>query len=68
MVETGFAHNNVQRLVYRILCVYCIAKYVQKTISYIESQTEHHRIVFFDTEIKTMCKHLGLIFHPDDLR
>lgn len=41
---------------------------MQKTINYIESQTEHHRIVFFDTEIKTMCKHLGLTFHPDDLR
>lgn len=41
---------------------------MQKTISYIESQTEHHRIAFFDTEIKTMCQHLGLTFHPDDLR
>lgn len=41
---------------------------MQKTSNYIESQTEHHRIVFFDTEIKTMCKHLGLTFHPDDLR
>lgn len=41
---------------------------MQKTIKYIESQTEHHRIMFFDSEIKTMCKHLGLTFHPDDLR
>lgn len=41
---------------------------MQKTISYIESQTEHHRIAVFDSEIKTMCEHLGLTFHPDDLR
>lgn len=41
---------------------------MQKTIKYIESQTENHRLVYFDTEIKTMCQHLGLTFHPDDLR
>ncbi|MDE6527058.1 MAG: IS200/IS605 family transposase [Muribaculaceae bacterium] len=40
---------------------------MQKTINYIESQTEHHKIVFFNTEIKTMCRHLGLTYHPDDL-
>jgi putative transposase len=41
---------------------------MQKTIKYIESQTEHHRLVYFDTEIMTMCQHLGLTFHPDDMR
>ena len=40
----------------------------QKTISYIEAQTEHHKIAFFDNEIKTMCQHLGLTYYPDDLR
>ena len=40
---------------------------MQKKIHYIENQTEHHRIVVFDSEIKTMGKHLGLTFHPDDL-
>lgn len=41
---------------------------MQETITYIESQTEHHRIAAFDSEIKTFGKHLGLTFHPDDLR
>ena len=41
---------------------------MQKTISYIESQTEHHKKMFFDIEIQTMCEHLGLTFHRDDLR
>ena len=41
---------------------------VEKTIKYIESQTEHHRIAVFDSEIKTFGRHLGLTFHPDDLR
>lgn len=41
---------------------------MQKNIRYIESQTEHHRIAFFDSEIKTMCRNMGLTFHPDDLR
>ena len=41
---------------------------MQKTIHYIESQTEHHRLAYFDSEIQTMCRHLGLTFHPDDLR
>lgn len=40
---------------------------IQKTINYIEAQTEHHRIWFFDSEIKTMSQHLGLTFHSDDL-
>ena len=39
-----------------------------KTIEYIRSQTEHHSISFFVSEIKTMCQHLGLTFHPDDLK
>lgn len=40
---------------------------MKKTIDYIGSQTEHHRIAFFDSEIKTMGKHFGFTYHPDDL-
>lgn len=41
---------------------------VRKTITYIESQAEHHRITLFNNEIKMMCQSMGLSFHSEDLR
>ena len=35
--------------------------------TYIMNQPEHHRIAFFDSEIKTMSQNWGLNFHPADL-
>ena len=40
---------------------------VRKTITYIESQPEHHQRLDFNKEIQAICEELGFACHPDDL-
>ena len=39
----------------------------RETITYIESQPEHHKRLDFNAEIRTICEESGFSCHPDDL-
>lgn len=69
MGKASFEFKDIYKLVFGILCLHGFAEHDEKvnSISYIESQQEHHQRMNFDNEMRRIFEKLGLEYHPDEL-